>query len=132
MSAALEGTAVHAAYREILSQSQKERVREKSKDGHAPKFQVLAYLREGRDVMSTATFTEAFLGVLGAGVGIMGLGFSLYLESGMPDVAASIIMASMVCGSSAFLLQKSGIALVGQTLPKWRVKALVLRLEKHV
>merc|ERR1711920_244754 len=48
-----------------------------------------------------------------------------------PDVVGSIIMASMVCGVSTFLLRKSGNALLGQTLPSWRVDTLVLILQAH-
>merc|ERR1719282_953316 len=92
---------------------------------------VIAYLRNGRDVMSTATFTEASSGVLGAGVGLIGLGASWWLQSGVPDVVGSIVMASIVCGVSSFLMRKSGNALLGQTLPKWRVEGLVAKLEAH-
>jgi hypothetical protein len=118
---------VRAAYREILSQADKEKVGVNKRDWD----RVRQYLREGRDVMSTATFTEASSGVLGAGVGMLGLGASWWLQSGAPDVVASVLMASMVCGLSSFLLRKSGQALLGSTLPRWRVKALILRLESH-
>merc|ERR1711979_169213 len=37
----------------------------------------------------------------------------------------------MVCGVSSFLLRKSGNALLGQTLPQWRVKRLIMELEGH-
>jgi len=137
VSAVMEGAAVRAAYSEILSLSEKEqtgtlgRCARPLKPAPGDLRQVLRYLREGRDVMSTATFTEASSGMLGAGVGLVGLGASWYLQSGVPDVMASLVMASMVCGVSGFLLRKSGIALLGQTLPGWRVKALVSRLEAH-
>lgn len=129
-SAILEGAAVKAAYREILSQAEKEQV---ASDPRWPSSlgRVLGYLRHGRDVMSTATFTEASSGVLGAGVGLMGLGASWWLQSGVPDLAGSLVMASIVCGVSLFLMRKSGNALLGQTLPSWRVHALVSLLEAH-
>merc|ERR1712176_1419219 len=53
------------------------------------------------------------------------------MGSGSPDVAASMLMATMVCGVSAFLLRKSGNALLDQTLPRWRVKRLIMELEGH-
>jgi len=136
LSAALESVAVRAACREILSQCEKERVG--PTPGLAARWPVagqlqivLQYLRDGRDVMSTATFTESSSGVLGACVGLVGLGASWYLQSAVPDIAASLLMASMICGVSGFLLRKSGTALLGQTLPGWRTKALVSRLEAH-
>mmetsp|Transcript_41740 Transcript_41740/g.117993 ORF Transcript_41740/g.117993 Transcript_41740/m.117993 type:complete len:530 (+) Transcript_41740:672-2261(+) len=141
VSAALELVAVSAAYHEILSQAARERIGVGRGPGPGPGLggggrlrglaPVLSYLREGRDVMSTATFTESFCGVVGAGVGVVGLGFSQCLQSGTPDAVASVVMASMVCASSSFLLHKSGIALLGQTLPKKRVEVLVRRLEAH-
>merc|ERR1740121_745424 len=127
VSALFEGAAVRAAYREILSQADLEKVGV----GRSDPDRVLQYLREGRDVMSTATFTEASSGVFGAGVGLIGLGASYLLQSGAPDVVASILMAAMVTGLSHFLMRRSGQALLGCTLPGWRVKALVLRLESH-
>uniref|UniRef100_A0A7S1PNS3 Cation efflux protein transmembrane domain-containing protein n=1 Tax=Alexandrium catenella TaxID=2925 RepID=A0A7S1PNS3_ALECA len=137
ISGVLEGIAMRVAWHEILALSEKER-RVTARDDATPSRstledlrQVLRYLREGRDVMSTATFTEASSGMLGAGIGVIGLGASWYLESGVPDVAASIVMASMVCVAGGFLLRKSGNALLGQTLPGWRVKALITRLEAH-
>merc|ERR1712157_111851 len=63
--------------------------------------------------------------------GLVGLGASWYVQSGAPDVGASILMAAMVCGVSKFLLRKSGNALLGQTLPSWRVKELIMELEGH-
>ncbi|CAE7199159.1 Slc30a9 [Symbiodinium sp. CCMP2592] len=137
----MEGAAVRAAYTEILSQAHREKVGaliasepRKSDDMGtiATVRRVFKYLREGRDVMSTATFTEAFSGVLSSGVGLIGLGLSYHLQSGVPDVVASICMASIVSGVSVFLLQKSGNALLGETLPRWRVKALIDKLEAHV
>lgn len=156
-SIVLEGHAIRAASQEILAQAANE-LTKPGRDVEAtldPKqavndaaahrgclrnqglkfrgefWQVLCYLREGRDVMSTATFTEASSGVLGAGVGLMGLATSWYLQSVVPDVCASILMASIVCGVSGFLLRRSGDALLGKTLPNWRVKALVARMEAH-
>eukprot|EP00931_Biecheleriopsis_adriatica_P088102 TRINITY_DN62486_c0_g1_i1.p1 TRINITY_DN62486_c0_g1~~TRINITY_DN62486_c0_g1_i1.p1 ORF type:complete len:613 (-),score=126.90 TRINITY_DN62486_c0_g1_i1:29-1846(-) len=133
ISIALEGAAVNAAYREILSQAPREQIG--TSDRNASFFtnlqQVFRYLREGRDVMSTATFTEAGSGVLSSCVGLLGLGLSYHLQNGVPDVAASVLMASMVCALSQFLLRKSGNALLGQTLPRWRVKELVRKLEAH-
>jgi len=130
-SAVLEGAAVKAAYHEILSQAEKEQV-ESAVSWLPLNFgRVFGYLREGRDVMSTATFTEASSGVLGAGVGLGGLWASWYLQSGVPDVGCSIVMGALVCGVSSFLMRKSGNALLGRTLPSWRVQALVSRLESH-
>jgi len=40
-------------------------------------------------------------------------------------------MSGMVCAVSIFLMRQSGSALLGQTLPDWRVKALVTRLQAH-
>lgn len=135
MSALLEGAAVGAATREILSQHRREKIGSPAgpdaRGFMADLRRVFQYLREGRDVMSTATFAEASSGVIGAGVGLVGIGASWWLESGTPDVVASIVMASMVCGLSSFLLRKSGTALLGQTLPQWRVKVLVSLLESQ-
>jgi len=137
ISAGLEGVAVRAAYREILSLSEKEDASADSKTKELPSTflgqlrLVLRYVREGRDVMSTATFTEASSGVLGAGVGLIGLTSSLIFQSGAPDVVASMVMASMVCGLSTFLLRKSGNALLGKTLPDARVEDLVSLIEAH-
>jgi len=135
VSAALEGAAVRAAYSEILSQAQREQIGAESKRPDnllVTGRKVLKYVREGRDVMSTATFTEAFSGMLSSAVGLVGLGLSYHLQSGTPDVVASICMATIVSGVSVFLLQKSGNALLGETLPRWRVKALIDKLEAHV
>lgn len=156
VSALLEGVAVKTAYNEILSLHAKEfaarprspeqesadsraggcgdgdlRSAVPSQQSSAGLREVLQYLREGRDVMSTATFTEASSGVLASLTGLAGIGASWYLQSGYPDMAASMIMAAMVCGVSSFLLRKSGNALLGQTLPGWRVKELVLQMEGH-
>jgi len=130
VSAILEGAAVKAAYSEILSQAAKE------KPPSHPRLsgdlgRVVGYLRHGHEVMSTATLTEATSGVLGAMVGLCGLAASWYLQSGVPDVVCSIVMASMVCGVGTFLMRKSGNALLGETLPSWRVEALVAKLEAH-
>jgi len=130
VSAVLEGAAVKAAYREILSQATKEQI-VPSRRLPTDLGKVFGYLRHGRDVMSTATFTEASSGVLGAAVGLGGLWASWYLQTGVPDVLCSIVMGSLVCGVSTFLMRKSGNALLGQTLPPWRVQALVSRLEAH-
>lgn len=81
--------------------------------------------------MSTATFTEASSGVLSSVVGLIGLGVSYQMQTGLPDVVASIVMASIVSCVSVFLLGKSGNALLGQTLPTWRVKSLIETLEAH-
>merc|ERR1711971_586005 len=130
VSALLEGVAVKTAYREILGLY----VKELGDEAEAQRYglrEVIHYLREGRDVMSTATFTEASSGVLASLTGLTGIAASWHLQSGSPDVAASMLMATMVCGVSAFLLRKSGIALLGQTLPRWRVKRLIMELEGH-
>ncbi|CAJ1359964.1 unnamed protein product [Effrenium voratum] len=119
---------VDGMYREILSQAEREKV------GASPGSdlrQVAKYLSQGRDVMSTATFTEASSGVLSSFVGLIGLGLAYHLESAVPDVAAGMVMASMVSWVSVFLLGKSGQALLGQTLPRWRVQALIEKLEAH-
>lgn len=139
ISVVLESVAIRTAYGEILSLSEKEQAKKLSSHSldsagallPSGLQKVLGYLREGRDVMSTATFSEASSGVLGAGIGLLGLAASWGLQSGTPDVVASVVMASMVCGISTFLLRKSGKALLGQTLPSWRVQALVLQLEAH-
>ncbi|CAK8992426.1 unnamed protein product [Durusdinium trenchii] len=144
VSAMLEGSAVRAAYREILSQAEREKIGAPSTSLLGDLRQVAQYLGQGRDaellrrafvhahkVMSTATFTEASSGVLSSLVGLVGLGFSYQLQTGVPDVAASIVMASIVSCVSAFLLGKSGNALLGQTLPHWRVKSLIETLESH-
>mmetsp|Transcript_7860 Transcript_7860/g.18343 ORF Transcript_7860/g.18343 Transcript_7860/m.18343 type:complete len:575 (-) Transcript_7860:28-1752(-) len=134
VSALLELTAVIAAYREIQSQAAKELKSRPGKAGDSPQGglrSLIWYFREGRDVMSTATFTEASSGVLGAGIGLLGLGASWLVQDGLPDVVASIGMSCMVCGVSFFLLRKSGIALLGQTLPAWRVKQLIHKVESH-
>lgn len=141
VSAGLEGVAVQTAYREILSLSEKEgasadsetkaELRELNSTFLGRLRLVWRYLREGRDVMSTATFTEASSGVLGAGVGLCGLASSWFLQSGAPDVAASMVMASMICGLSTFLLRNSGTALLGNTLPDARVEDLVSLIEAH-
>mmetsp|Transcript_51334 Transcript_51334/g.142065 ORF Transcript_51334/g.142065 Transcript_51334/m.142065 type:complete len:352 (+) Transcript_51334:1-1056(+) len=130
VSAVLEGAAMKAAYQEIMSQAVKEHT---PADPRWPNDfgRVAGYLREGRDVMSTATFTEASSGVLGAVVGLSGLTASWYFQSGVPDVVGSIVMASLVCGVATFLMRKSGNALLGETLPSWRVQALVGKLEAH-
>jgi len=141
ISAGLEGVAVSTAYHEILSLSEKEGASADSQtkaelcELRSTFFGrlrlVWRYLREGRDVMSTATFTEASSGVLGAGVGLCGLASSLIYQSGTPDVAASMVMASMICGLGTFLLRKSGTALLGNTLPDARVEDLVSLIEAH-
>jgi len=141
ISAGLEGVAVSTAYREILSLSEKEgasadsqtkaEFRELRSTFFGRLRLVRRYLGEGRDVMSTATFTEASSGVLGAGVGLCGLASSWIYQSGTPDVAASMVMASMICGLGTFLLRNSGTALLGNTLPDVRVEDLVSLIEAH-
>lgn len=130
ISALLEGVAVKTAYREILSLYTKELGDETESHRYGLR-EVIHYLREGNDVMSTATFTEASSGVLASMTGFCGVGASWYLQSGAPDVGASMLMAGLVCGVSSFLLRKSGTALLGQTLPRWRVQELVAQLEEH-
>lgn len=148
ISAALEGLAVKAAYGEILSLSKKEQVKGvatgdvganspggtseagAASDGGKSR-KVFRYLREGRDVMSVATFTESSSGIVGSVLGIVGLSASWFFQSGTPDVIASMFMGCLVCGVSGFLLNKSGTALLGQTLPRWRVQGLISCLEAH-
>lgn len=131
VSAILEGAAVRAAYREILGQAEREKIGPPPASFLDQLCQVFKYLGQGRDVMSTATFTEASSGVLSSVVGLIGLGVSYQMQTGLPDVVASIVMASIVSCVSVFLLGKSGNALLGQTLPTWRVKSLIETLEAH-
>jgi len=128
-SMALEGLATRTAYHEILGQS---------KGGLTPAELALTpwrrctkYLRDGPDVMSVATFCEASSGVVGAGVGLGGLALSWYFETALFDVGASLIMASSVGAVSFYLLQRSGAALLGRTLPMSRVLHLVEILEER-
>eukprot|EP00927_Polykrikos_kofoidii_P031367 TRINITY_DN26992_c0_g1_i1.p1 TRINITY_DN26992_c0_g1~~TRINITY_DN26992_c0_g1_i1.p1 ORF type:complete len:686 (+),score=86.12 TRINITY_DN26992_c0_g1_i1:57-2114(+) len=138
-SICLEGIAVKTAYHEILTLHAKELGNrdvgaEGERNAPVPTSdlrKLREYLREGRDVMSTATFTEASSGVLASMMGLVGLYASWYMQSGTPDVAASVVMGATVCWVSAFLLRKSGIALLGQTLPKWRVQELIWHIEEH-
>eukprot|EP00438_Fugacium_kawagutii_P000558 Skav223859 [mRNA] locus=scaffold2304:637276:656526:- [translate_table: standard] len=95
VSAVLEGAAVRAAYREILSQGEREKIGPPPKSYFDHLHLVFKYLKQGRDVMSAATFTEASSGVLSSMVGLVGLGFSYQMQSGLPDLAASIVMASI-------------------------------------
>eukprot|EP00929_Paragymnodinium_shiwhaense_P078783 TRINITY_DN40866_c0_g1_i1.p1 TRINITY_DN40866_c0_g1~~TRINITY_DN40866_c0_g1_i1.p1 ORF type:complete len:679 (+),score=111.94 TRINITY_DN40866_c0_g1_i1:56-2092(+) len=134
ISACLEGIAARTAYNEILTLYDKE-LGSRGPGGDPQETTSLSkvrrYLREGRDVMSIATFTESSCGVLASSTGVLGLAASWWLQSGTPDVAASVVMAGMVCGVSRFLLRKSGTALLGETLPEWRVKELIARVEAH-
>jgi hypothetical protein len=97
----------------------------------APWRRCVKYLRDGPDVMSVATFLEASSGVAGAGIGLVGIGLSWYYETALFDVGASVIMASSVGVVSGFLLQRSGAALLGRTLPMNRVIQLVEHLEER-
>jgi len=79
---------------------------------------VLSYVKQGKDVMSVATFLESSLGVLAGGIGIAGLALSWALQNKALDIGASIIMSSLVTGCSHFLLGRTQSALLGRSLPE--------------
>eukprot|EP00747_Dinoflagellata_sp_TGD_P080555 gnl/TRDRNA2_/TRDRNA2_160944_c0_seq1.p1 gnl/TRDRNA2_/TRDRNA2_160944_c0~~gnl/TRDRNA2_/TRDRNA2_160944_c0_seq1.p1 ORF type:complete len:348 (-),score=74.49 gnl/TRDRNA2_/TRDRNA2_160944_c0_seq1:73-963(-) len=133
---ALEGMAMRTAYREILAQASRasdlsaQDSREASSNGQLSEWRrIFGYIREGNDVMSVATFCEAGSGVLGAAVGLVGIGLSWYLQTILCDLTASLVMSSMVGIVSVFLLRRSGDLLLGKTLPQRRVEHLVICLE---
>lgn len=130
----LEGMAARTAFKEILEQVDALTPQEQGRKPPAPSLleslrACRAYVREGPDVMSVATFLEAASGVVGAGVGLVGLGLTWYLQSGIYDVCASGLMASLVGVVSCQLLSKSSGALLGNTLPLVRVQHIVRQLE---
>jgi len=125
-SAALEGVAMRTAFREIARQSS----RDQAPASFLTRLRRLPrYLREGPDVMSVATFVESASGMVGAGVGLLGLALTWWFQSGVFDLGASLIMASVVGWVSTFLMRRSSEALLGQTLPVERVERLVEHLE---
>lgn len=131
ISSALEGVAVRTAYQEILAQARAGMTPLQLASVTSPWTQCGGYLRDGPDVMSVATFCESSSGVAGAGIGLCGLGLSWYFETAAFDVGASLLMASSVGAVSFFLLQRSGSALLGRTLPISRVMPIVERLEER-
>jgi len=131
VSAALEGLAMRTAYHEILRQSKAAMSAEELASPTAEWRRCVAYIYDGRDVMSVATFCESASGVVGAFCGLSGLGLAWYLETVVVDIAASIVMASSVGAVSAFLLHRSGEALLGRTLPMPRVELIVEKLEER-
>jgi len=131
LSMALEGLAVRTAYNEILRQSMAGMTPLELATPMLPRSRCKKYLRDGPDIMSVATFCEASSGVVGAGVGLSGLGLSWYFETALFDIGASLIMAASVGGVSFFLLRRSGAALLGRTLPMNRVVHLVEHLEER-
>lgn len=132
ISMALEGVAVRTAYHEILSQAMSGMGPGDSQElSLTPWKRCYRYILEGPDVMSVATFTESASGVVGAGVGLSGLALSYYFETALFDVGASLVMASAVGAVSTFLLQRSGAALLGRTLPMSRVVELIEHLEER-
>jgi len=126
-SMGLEGLAMRTAYREIMSQAAARPP--KALTTAPPWRQCLTYLCEGRDVMSVATFCEAGSGVLGAMIGLCGIGLSWGLQTNICDIGASAFMALTVGGVSIFLLGRSGELLLGQTLPIGRVESIVKLME---
>jgi len=133
-SIALEGLALRTAYLEIKDLAIRSGIGDD--EDTSPAFvkdwrRCYAYLQEGADTMSIATFCEAGSGVLGSSVGLVGLGLSWHYLDGVYDVGASLLMASIVGVVSAFLLRRSGSALLGRTLPFKRVEGLVGRLEER-
>lgn len=124
VSMALEGIAVRTAMHEILDAAP-----HGDFWGTTPAERLRRYMREGADIMTVATFTEAGSGVVGSAVGIVGIGLSYYFESGMWDMGASLIMATAVGGAAKFLLGRSGDLLMHSTLPAQRVERLVDKLE---
>lgn len=130
-SMALESFAMRTAYREILVQSEAGMTPQELASLTSPSSRTIAYCRDGPDIMSVATFCEASSGVVGAGVGLTGLGLSWYFQTAVFDVGSSLLMASSVGMVSFFLLQRSGAALLGRTLPISRVIPIVERLEER-
>lgn len=144
VSMVLEGVAVRTAYQEILAQAAAQTYGPSRKADSAPPVQIAgqqgfradlrhlwSYCRDGRDVMSVATFCEAGSGVVGAAVGLCGLGASWALQTATPDICASIVMASSLGFICVFLLQRSGAALLGRTLPMARIEQIVEKLEER-
>jgi len=123
-SMALEGVAMRTALHEIL-----EAAPQGEFWGMTPAERLRRYMREGADIMTVATFTEAGSGVVGSAVGICGIALSYYFESGIWDMGASLIMATAVGGAAKFLLSRSGDLLMHSTLPVQRVERLVDKLE---
>lgn len=123
-SMALEGVAMRTALHEILNAAPAGDLW-----GTTPGERLRRYMREGADIMTVATFTEAGSGVVGSAVGILGVALSYYFESGIFDMGASLIMATAVGGAAKFLLGRSGDLLMHSTLPPQRVERLVDKLE---
>lgn len=130
-SMVLEGLAVRTAYHEILGQAKAMMTQEELEACTAPWMRCARYLKEGPDIMSVATLCEASSGVVGAGVGLGGLALSWYFETAIFDVGASLIMASSVGAVAGFLMQRSGSALLGRTLPTTRMLNIVERLQER-
>lgn len=78
----------------------------------------LLYIKRGKDVMSVATFLEASSGVVGGSVGILGLLASYRYQSMVCDVGASLVISTLVSSMAAFLLSRTQVALLGQSLPE--------------
>ncbi|CAD7922584.1 unnamed protein product, partial [Amoebophrya sp. A25] len=89
---------------------------------------VYNYVISGTDVMSTATFLEASVGVTGCAVGIHGLLMSYATQNPLYDIHASLMMSSMVIATSYFLLTRTTTSLLGQALPERTVGLLVRKV----
>eukprot|EP00397_Hematodinium_sp_SG-2012_P020689 GEMP01021332.1.p1 GENE.GEMP01021332.1~~GEMP01021332.1.p1 ORF type:complete len:571 (+),score=107.77 GEMP01021332.1:92-1804(+) len=111
-SMGLESIALRTSWREITEAAKVSR------------HSAITQLREGRDVMTVATFCEAVCGVVGGAVGIVGVWTTYCYQLAAFDATASLIMSGLVGMTACFLLNKSQRALLGQTLPE----TLVLRL----
>lgn len=128
-SIVLEGIAMRTATREMMTQANAE-ISEQQLSNSKPWSQhVTSYVRDGSDVMSVATFCEAGSGVIGCAMGLVGLGLSWFYQNPMFDLGASLCMASSVGVVSVFLLNRTGRALLGKTLPAPRVVQIVDKLE---
>jgi len=128
-SIVLEGIAMRTATREIMAQANAEIPGQELSNSKPWSQHVTSYVREGSDVMSVATFCEAGSGVVGCAFGLLGLGLSWFYQNSMFDMGASLFMASSVGVVSVFLLNRTGRALLGKTLPAPRVVQIVDKLE---
>lgn len=112
-SMALESVAVRTSWRELVTSSK------------VSNSSIVTHLREGRDVMTIATFCEAICGVVGGAVGICGVWTTYTYQLAAFDASASLIMSGLVGMTSLFLLNKSQRALLGQTLPESTVLRII-------
>ena len=92
---------------------------------------LINYIRKGDDPTNVAVFLEDGIAILGVLIAFIGIGLSIYYQSGIPDAVASIVIGILLGFLAIILARANGRLLIGVSAPLAEEKKIRQFLEEH-